>query len=246
MEQNFIWCDLSTFDANKAKKFYSKLFGWEFGNDENYFLAHSGFNYFGAIFKMPQKFIKMNMPSFWMSYLMVDDVEKVVEKAKKIKGVIVEIEPTYFDENSKIALIRDPSGAGFTVYEGVDLNGKYDTNDFEYDGSMILNTLHINDLNLVKEFYESVFEFEIVKQKNQSGSYDILNENKNKIAIIEVFLDEIKGKFQYWMPIFGVKNLKNSEKIIFDLDGEKSWEVDEKKIIFSDNQGGSFILQQVD
>lgn len=238
-ESDFIWTDLSTFDLNKAKDFYSKAFGWEFFGQD--YLIGSYLNKESCgIYKMPKKFEKMNLPSFWMSYIFVENIDKVVSKAKKFDNVIVEIEPSYFDENSKIALIRDPSGAGFTVYQGDNINSKYDLENF-----MNFNVLHINDIKLVKDFYESVFEWNIDRnfECEDNEVYNIFNENGKLIGNIEVFEDSIKGKYQYWMPIFRVCDISKFEDEVLSLGGEVLWRMSEKKVIFMDNQGASFLVE---
>ena len=70
-----------------------------------------------GIFDMPAFFCKIKMPSFWMSYLSVGDIQRMVERASKIEGTVIEVGPTQFYKG-QIALLRDPAGAYFTVYGG--------------------------------------------------------------------------------------------------------------------------------
>ena len=204
MKSNFIWCDLSTFDINTALEFYSSLFDWKFYTnkdesvEEAYNIAYQGKDAVSAIFVMPEYLQKINMPSFWMSYISVINIEEVVSDAEK-NGAIIEIKPTSFDEKSKIALIRDPSGAGFTVYEGKDLKGK----SVAGHGRMVWNVLHVSDLGLVKDFYQNVFGFKFKPEPESDYRYGIYNPEDDIIAHAEVLSDEIKGDKQYWMPVIG-------------------------------------------
>ena len=120
-KNKFVWTDLSTFDLSVARRDYERIFGWSFTGDDQYDFALDGQTPVAAIFPMPQKMVEINMPSFWMSYVGADDLEGKVKKAHSYKGVVIEVEPTHFDEHSRIALVRDPSGAGFTLYEGPDI-----------------------------------------------------------------------------------------------------------------------------
>jgi len=101
MTSKFIWADLSTFDIQSAKRFYNQCFGWEYqALDDGYLSCLVQDSPTAGLYTMPEKFQGMGMPSFWMSYVHVDDLEKIVRLAD--------------------ALIRDPAGAGFTCYEGED------------------------------------------------------------------------------------------------------------------------------
>ena len=138
---NFIWADLSTFDLVAAKQFYTKVFGWIYEDNDGYEIGHVGVNQSAGIYTMPEKFQQMNMPSFWMSYISVNDIDAVVAQAKA-HGGIIEIEPTNFMGKDKISLIRDPAGAGFTIWDGSDLRGK-DTKGTQ--GRMAWNELYVSD-----------------------------------------------------------------------------------------------------
>ena len=108
---DFAWTDLSTFDTGAARAFYAALFGWRFDEQDGYHYAQVGSRKSAGVFAMPRKFQEMGLPSFWMSYISVTDIDQVVERAKE-QGAIVEVQPTTFMDQGRIALIRDPAGAG--------------------------------------------------------------------------------------------------------------------------------------
>ena len=69
---------------------------------------------------MPEKFQSIRMPSFWMSYIHVQNIEETVRVAKA-NGAIIEVSPEAAPGGGLVALIRDPAGAGFTCYESLHL-----------------------------------------------------------------------------------------------------------------------------
>lgn len=247
MKNNFIWCDLSTFDIKRAQRFYSELFGWSYVSmsdrsmKSEYLVAHQKENAVSALFVMPEYLQKINMPSFWMSYVQVENIENTVENAKKHDGVIIEIEPTQFDEKSKIALIRDPSGAGFTVYEGPDLDGRYENGH----GRMVWNVHHVSDVGRIKKFYEDVFGWVIKKQRGQEHVYDIATSDGSPVATIEEMDESVTGKFQYWMPIFEVGSQAEIQKKVKKLGGSILAEFKDGRTIYADDQGGSFMCREL-
>lgn len=152
MTNSFVWPDLSTFDIDAAMTFYNQCFGWGYRKSVNdYSIAEINSKAAAGIFTMPEKFQRIGMPSFWMSYIRVADIEQTVRVAAE-HGATVEIQPQPAPGGGLIALIRDPAGAGFTCYEGDDPGGRADD-----PGHMVWNELHISDLGKVDTFYTSVF-----------------------------------------------------------------------------------------
>lgn len=246
MKNNFVWSDLSVYDLDIVISFYSKLFGWTFHKtkdmsmDEDYYIAYIGDEPISAVFNMPSYLKKLNLPSFWMSYIQVEDINEIIEKAQTHKKVIVEVKPTQFDEHSQIALIRDPSGAGFTIYQGANLNGRFSSGH----GKMIWNVLHVNDLNSVKDFYMDIFDWTFSPSGQSSDCYFIKDSNQNNIASLEVISPSIKGDYQYWMPIFEIQN-KGFFDDLLKMHGKVTMSLDETRTMCQDPQGGSFIVQLI-
>ena len=244
MKSNFVWCDLSTFDINTALEFYSKIFNWNFKKtsdismEEDYHIAYRGRTPASAIFVMPEYLQNIDMPSFWMSYISVKNIDEVVSKAED-NGAIIEIKPTQFNSESRIALIRDPSGAGFTIYKGKDLKGKATSGH----GRMVWNILHVNNLQTVENFYKNVFDFNFVKKNGTDYRHEIYNSSDELIAHAEILSDDVKGDKQYWMPIFYVDDLKQFKQNVESLGGKTDF-IDDgyEYAIFSDTQGASFMV----
>ena len=156
MGNKFIWTDLSTFEIALAQEFYSAVFNWDYTKiDANYYYAHNRRNDCSGLYLMPEKLIKMKMPSFWMSYIQVENVLKTIESAKALGGIIelVEIGKTMGD----IALIRDLSGAGFMVYDGHDLNSRTK----QIPGTMVWNELFVSDFKPGEGFLPGNFQLDL-------------------------------------------------------------------------------------
>ena len=81
---NFIWVDLSCYDPEEAQKFYGSVFDWQYHETSGYAVAYSDSGQVSGLYKTPDKFRKINMPAFWMSYISVLNLEKTIEKAKEL------------------------------------------------------------------------------------------------------------------------------------------------------------------
>ena len=227
---NFVWCDLSSFRVARAKDFYSHLFGWTYHaatqpDGSPYYVAAAPFRDAAAIFEMPANFQQMGLPRFWMSYIAVDDIQAAVDRAKRLGG-IVEVGPVAFDDDASIALIRDPLGAGFTIYQGTGLEPRADAGD---PGRMVWNALYVSDANSVKAFYQELFGWRIAPDPQYAGSYSVCTAEGETVAAIHELREEIRGRFEFWGVHFAVHDLAAAKSIIEANGGE---------ILYEESDGG--------
>ncbi len=216
-DNNFVFADVSAYDLKAATYFYTQVFDWSYTHSgDHYFIAKYKNKEVSGLYETPQKFKDLNMPSFWMSYIQVAKIDDTIKKAKALGGIVELV-----DKNQsicKIALIRDPLGAGFTIYEGSLLNSRYENEQH----TLVWNELFISDFSKIKSFYEGIFNWTFQKTKN--NRYLIHNTRHNTIGAIQELSDDIKGKKEYWSVFFGVKNpsetkakaLKNEGKLIYE------------------------------
>lgn len=116
------WNELATADVNKAKDFYGKVFGWKFSEhktgDMTYVMIKLDDKEFGGIWEIP-KDKQSKIPPHWMAYILVEDADDALAKAKKHGAT--EIKPvTEVDKIGRFAIITDPTGAHIAVWESLD------------------------------------------------------------------------------------------------------------------------------
>jgi predicted enzyme related to lactoylglutathione lyase len=109
----FIWNELMTRDAGKARDFYGKSLGWTFSEmpmgEEVYVVASAGDTQTAGIFAMKGPEFD-GVPEHWMSYIAVDDVDERLELAKAHGGEILR-PPFDVPGVGRIAILKDPGGA---------------------------------------------------------------------------------------------------------------------------------------
>jgi predicted enzyme related to lactoylglutathione lyase len=111
------WVDLMTSDVDRARAFYSELFGWtsnepseEFGG---YFMfTHGDIPVAGGMPAMPDA----GPPDIWSVYLSTDDAEKAVEVATA-NGAQVIAPPMDVADLGKMAVLIDPAGAAIGMWQ---------------------------------------------------------------------------------------------------------------------------------
>ena len=110
MANPFVHVELNTTDVAKAKGFYSKMFDWKMEDMKmdsgTYTLISVGEGTGGGLMKNPIP----NAPSFWLSYVVVDDVDAATKKAKSL-GATVMKDVTEVSDMGWLSIITDPTGA---------------------------------------------------------------------------------------------------------------------------------------
>jgi uncharacterized protein len=108
------WTEVMASDLDKAKTFYTELFGWSaepFGEDGSYVVYKKDDQYVCGSMLPPGP-----MPSFWLIYFAVENADDAVAKAREL-GATIQREATPIPTVGRFALITDPQGAGFGVLE---------------------------------------------------------------------------------------------------------------------------------
>ena len=112
MANPFVHVELNTNDVGKAKSFYGKLFDWKLEDIPNeaaggsYTMISVGDGTGGGLMKNPMP----NAPSFWLAYVLVDDIEAATKKAKSLGGKVMK-DVTEVMGMGWLSIIVDPTGA---------------------------------------------------------------------------------------------------------------------------------------
>jgi uncharacterized protein len=116
----FCWNELATPNVDAAKDFYGKLLGWKFTDHPMdgtiYTLVTSGEKEaFAGIWHIPPE-KRDQVPPHWMAYILVDNADSTLEKAKTL-GAEVVVPVTQAGDKGRFAVIKDPTGAHIAFWE---------------------------------------------------------------------------------------------------------------------------------
>ncbi len=114
------WNELQTRDPGLADDFYSALFNWETEPIEQdgatvYVTIKNQAGWMNGGF-MPMAEQQGDAPSFWMAYFTVPSCDEAVARVEELGGQVLAgpMEPGA----GRIAVVSDPQGAPFAVFEG--------------------------------------------------------------------------------------------------------------------------------
>ncbi len=154
----FCWVELATSDNEAAKKFYTELFGWTFidnpmGPDMVYTMLKKGDQEVGALYKMMPDMSAQGIPPHWMSYAATPNADDTAAKAESLGGTVIQ-PPFDVMEHGRMAVIKDPTGAVFSLWQPKEHRGAGLVNA---PGSLCWNELMTTDANKAADFYTGLF-----------------------------------------------------------------------------------------
>ena len=154
---DFSWVDLCTEAPDKAKVFYSALFGLAFhdereGDQVVYTLGLKGEKPVLGLMEKPQQMCEMGIPNVWETYITVNDVEAALAKVTPAGGTPMGpvMEPS---GAGRMAVVADPAGAVAVLWEAVGHDGAALKSEH---GTLCWNQLLSSDADKALSFYSEV------------------------------------------------------------------------------------------
>jgi uncharacterized protein len=150
------WIGTSQPDPDAACSFYGGLFGWEFedamppGSPSKYYMARIRGGDVAAIGSIADG---APAAATWHTYIWVGSADETVARATAAGGAVV-TEPFDVMDAGRVAVLTDPEGAAFCVWQPRDHKGARVVNEH---GSLNFNTLATRDPAAAEAFYGAVF-----------------------------------------------------------------------------------------
>ena len=204
----FSWVDLGAHDPGAARRFYTELFGWttednQYGPDEGdvYTTYKLDGRSVAASYPMDAQQKAEGMPSTWLSYVAVEDADASAARAKELGATLV-VEPFDVMEHGRMAMVQDPGGALFALWQarahpGAEVRGEI--------GSLGWNELATNDATKARDFYTGLFGWR-ADVMNVGMEYTVFNGDAGPVAGAYALTPEMEGMPVCWLPYFAVED----------------------------------------
>ena len=116
----FCWVDLAATDADQAKDFYGRLFGWTHreqpANGGHFTRLQLAGRDVASLYQLKRAHLEHGVPSHWTPYVRVDDVDATVQRVVRLGGKVI-IQPFPVEGVARVALILDPGGAHLGLWQ---------------------------------------------------------------------------------------------------------------------------------
>jgi uncharacterized protein len=242
----FSWVDLATTDADAAKAFYAKVFGWEYEDvptdgGPTYSMATLGGRQVAAL-------SQADGPSRWNSYVTVSDVGEAARKAEEA-GANVHAPPFDVMDAGRMAVIQDPSGAVVALWEARSNIGAQVVNAH---GALTWNDLMTHDVAKASDFYCELFGWEVAAVEEDAENERMVIRNGDRMNGGMARLPESAGieTPPHWLPYFGVDDVEAAARAAEEGGGAKlagPIDVPTGRIaVLADPQGAVFAIFQGD
>lgn len=210
----FSWTDLATTDPGAAKGFYTSLFGWDaedlpIPDGGVYTMLLRNGKRVGALTAGQE-----GQPPAWTSYVTVAGADAAAASAEENGGSLA-LEPFDVMDAGRMAIVQDPTGAFFAVWEPRESIGAELVNE---PGALTLNQLTTSDPERAQEFYAGVFgwRFEAVEGGDMPywGIY-----NRDRLNAGMMPLPPEQGMPSHWLVYFGSESVDDDAGRVGDLGG---------------------------
>lgn len=221
-EGTFCWVDLASTDPQASKEFYSKLFGWEIFDipipgAPDYTMLNIDGKPVAALAEMQPELKEMNSPSFWTSYVAVENIAAIMEKAAQNGGKIAMPAMEVMEEGI-MGLIQDPSDAYLGLWQAKNMKG-FAFNDIP--GSICWFEHGSSDSNKSISFYENTFGWTTEQFPMQENFiYTLYKNNEIPVAGAYSLPPELDNVPSHWLPYFATADINKSIEKIVEMNGE--------------------------
>lgn len=228
----FVWHELKTPDASAAHAFYGKAIGWKsqpWEEDSSYVMFAAKRGPIGATEAVN------GAPPHWLPYIGTGDVAKTVKQAQELGATVVE-DIDSLSSGSRYAVLKDPFGATFGVYESAE---DYGTMTPPQTGEHSWHELMTGDYQAAFDFYSSLFGWQKMEEHDMGelGTYMIYGLEGRKLG--GMFNAMNGGPPPSWLSYVQVKDVHQVARKVKSAGG---------KVVNGPMEvpGGDWIVQAVD
>ncbi|WP_431220773.1 VOC family protein [Leifsonia xyli] len=207
-----IWVDLQSRDQPAAATYYRELFGWDVGpalaETGHFSLATERGVAVAAVGPLPSA----DAPTTWTAYFAVDDLQAAADAARAAGGSVL-LEPGEPVPGIRLAIVADPAGAVFGLWQRTDRNEPWLRDE---PGAVDWLELVARDPASTFPFYESVLGVGISEMRVGDEPYGLFDVGETSVA--GAYTSDGSDP-AHWLIYFNVSDLDAAVVRATDLGG---------------------------
>jgi len=248
---SFCWIELGTTDQPAAKSFYGSLFGWTpsdmpMGPGDFYTIFQLEGRDAAAGYTLRPDQRAQGVPPNWMLYIMVASADASAKRAKELGGTVIVDAFDVFDAG-RMAVLQDPTGAFFTVWEPKKSQG---IGIAHVDGTLCWADLSTPDPQRAGKFYGDLFGWQMLAEdEDPEHDYLHIKNGEHFIGGIPPSRDRNPNAPPHWLVYFLTGNCDATADKAKQLGGQvyvppMTIENVGRMAVVADPQGAVFALFQ--
>jgi predicted enzyme related to lactoylglutathione lyase len=210
------WVEVTTTDAEGARTFYQKIFGWEYeiGDADTNFYTNCLLRgrRVAGLMELTPEMAAGGVPTAWTTYIATEDVHDSAARVTEAGGQVM-AEPMDVMEYGKMAVAIDPTGAAIGFWESGTHTGAGIANE---PGSFTWNELQTRELDKATAFYSAVAGWQTEAMPTGDGPpYLIAKIGGEQVAgimdVSQIVPDSVPA---FWLTYFKVRDADESVELV--------------------------------
>ncbi|HKR65752.1 MAG TPA: VOC family protein [Thermoanaerobaculia bacterium] len=195
---SFCWIEMAARDSAAAIDFYAQLFSWTVAESamadaQTYFIFQKNGRDAAGMYAITER--QPALQPHWMSYIAVSSADDSFAKAQTL-GARTLMEPFDVFDRGRMAVLADPSGAPFSIWEA---RGNAGVGVRDEADALCWNELQTHDVAGSKKFYPPLFNWRM----KESDEYTEWHLGEHAVG----GMMQAQGPPDappFWMPYFAV------------------------------------------
>lgn len=193
------WADISSDDVAGTRTFYATVLGWQ--GDDVPMEDAGGYGMFSLDGRLVGGYgPAQGAPTHWNVYFATDDLDATIEAVRNAGGDVV-TGPIDIYSSGRVAVLRDPTGATFSLWQAGEHKG---AQVMDEPGALTWVELSTSDVEGAKRFYGEVFGWgEETSEAGGPMPYTEFKQGGRSVAgMMALSPDMPAGTPPFWMPYF--------------------------------------------
>lgn len=211
-----VWHDLMSTDPAASESFYKSLFGWEVnavpmkgmgpdGGEGTYSMIRVGESDIGGMIPLDLPEGAEGVPSHWIGYVQVDDVDSAAKAAAESGGQTC-VPPTDIPNVGRFSVITDPAGAVISPFKSA--HGPIPDEEQPQVGAFCWDELLTREPDACARFYTSVFPWrQETMSMGEMGDYHLFKRGNDKDGAGMMPMPPEAQAPSHWLPYVLVEDV---------------------------------------
>jgi predicted enzyme related to lactoylglutathione lyase len=200
----FCWIELASADAEAAKRFYPALFGWTVREvpipGGTYLMCQLDGHDVAAMYQMGKEEVERGIPAHWFPYIAVASADDAVTRAGSL-GATIETPAFDVAEHGRMAVIQDPTGAHFGVWQAKQHVGVQVRDE---PNALCWNEVMTPDRPKAAAFYSTLFGYLTAPMPMPAGEYTVFMRGETAAGGCMQITPEMGPLPAGWLTYFAV------------------------------------------